>query len=92
MHRHGVSRFAIHHLPQLTEQRRRELVKQSHKRVEEAKVANVERPDLPLRPNLFKASAKDPNIPLPDVLDFQGDALPAPPREIVAGLLAQVRR
>jgi len=32
------------------------------------------------------------DMPLPDVLDFQGDALPAPPREIVAGLLAQVRR
>ena len=31
------------------------------------------------------------DMPLPDVLDFQGDALPAAPREIVAGLLAQVR-
>ena len=31
------------------------------------------------------------DMPLPDVLDFQGDALPAPPREIVDGLLAQVR-
>jgi hypothetical protein len=28
---------------------------------------------------------------LPDVLDFQGDALPASPNEIVDGLLAQVR-
>jgi type VI secretion system secreted protein VgrG len=37
--------------------------------VEEAQVANVERPELPQRPNLFKASARDPNIPLPDVLD-----------------------
>ena len=31
------------------------------------------------------------DMPLPDVLDFQGDALPASPREIVDGLLAQVR-
>ncbi len=31
------------------------------------------------------------DMPLPDVLDFQGDALPASPHEIVDGLLAQVR-
>jgi type VI secretion system secreted protein VgrG len=37
--------------------------------VEEAKEAKVEMPELPSKPNLFKASARDPNIPLPDVLD-----------------------
>ena len=31
------------------------------------------------------------DMPLPDVLDFQGDALPAPPGEIVAGL-SQIQR
>jgi beta-glucosidase len=31
------------------------------------------------------------DMPLGDVLDFQSDALPAAPCEIVAGLLAQVR-
>lgn len=31
------------------------------------------------------------DMPLGDVLDFQGDALPIAPREIVEGLLAQVR-
>ena len=31
------------------------------------------------------------DMPLGDVLDFQGDALPAAPRVIVEGLLAQVR-
>src|SRR4029079_10507584 len=34
--------------------------------VKEAVEAKVERPDLPTHPNLFKASARDPNIPLPD--------------------------
>ncbi len=34
-----------------------------------AQEAKVDKPDLPQKPNLFKASARDPNIPLPDVLD-----------------------
>jgi len=37
--------------------------------VVEAEEAKVERPELPTHPNLFKASARDPNIPLPEVLD-----------------------
>jgi len=35
----------------------------------EAQEAKVEMPELPTKPNLFKASARDPNIPLGDVLD-----------------------